>query len=52
MKFLKMFFAGLLAFVVGSAVMLFLSVVILFGIVGSMTSSEPVTVGELSLIHI
>ena len=52
MKFLKMFFAGLLAFVVGSAVMLFLSVMILFGIVGSMTSSEAVTVGELSLIHI
>ena len=52
MKFLKMFFAGLLAFVVGSAVMLFLSVVILFGIVGSMTSSEPVTVGEHAILKL
>ena len=47
-----MFFAGLLAFVVGSAVMLFLSVVILFGIVGSMTSSEPVTVGEHAILKL
>ena len=52
MKFLKMFFAGLLAFVVGSAVMLFLSVMILFGIVGSMTSSEPVTVGEHAILKL
>ena len=52
MKFLKMFFAGLLAFVVGSAVMLFLSVVILFGIVGSMTSSEPVTDGEHAIFEV
>ena len=52
MKFLKMFFAGLLAFVVGSAVMLFLSVMILFGIVGSMTSSEAVTVGEHAILKL
>ena len=50
MKFLKMFFAGLLAFVVGSAVMLFLSVMILFGIVGSMTSSEAVTGGGAGVL--
>ena len=47
-----MFFAGLLAFVVGSAVMLFLSVMILFGIVGSMTSSEAVTVGEHAILKL
>ena len=45
-----MFFAGLLAFVVGSAVMLFLSVMILFGIVGSMTSSEAVTGGGAGVL--
>lgn len=32
--------------------MLFLSVVILFGIVGSMTSSEPVTVGEHAILKL
>ena len=39
MKFVKMFLAGLLAFVVGSFVMLFLWIFILIGIAGSMEST-------------
>ena len=50
MKFLKMFLAGLLAFVVGSFVMLFLWIFILVGIAGSM---EPtVTVKPNSILRI
>lgn len=52
MKFLKMFFAGLLAFVVGSAVMFFLTLMILFGIIGSISSEEQVVVGEHAILKI
>lgn len=52
MKFLKMFFAGLLAFVVGSAAMFFLTLIILFGIIGSISSEEQVVVGEHAILKI
>lgn len=42
MKFFKLFFAGLLAFVVGSFVMMFLWIFILVGIAGSMESTVAV----------
>ena len=50
MKFVKMFLAGLLAFVVGSFVMLFLWIFILIGIAGSMEST--VTVKPNSILKI
>lgn len=50
MKFFKLFLAGLLAFVVGSFVMLFLWIFILVGIAGSMESA--VTVKPHSILRI
>lgn len=50
MKFIKLFLAGLLAFVVGSFVMLFLWIFILIGIAGSVEST--VTVKPNSILKI
>lgn len=47
MKFFKIFLAGVLAFVVGSIVMLLLSILTLAGIVGSMGDSTAVEKGSV-----
>lgn len=52
MKFLKMFLAGLLAFFVGGAVVTLFGVVILLGIVGSLSSQTPATVGAHAILKI
>lgn len=52
MKFLKMFLAGLLAFFVGGAVMTLFGVAILLGIVGSLSSQTPATVGAHAILKI
>lgn len=52
MKFLKMFLAGLLAFLVGGAVMTFFGVAILLGIIGSLSSQTPVPIGSHAILKI
>lgn len=52
MKFLKTFLASLLAFVVGGVVLFFLSLIVMAGIIGSITSSDPVMIGNHAILKI
>ena len=52
MKFLKTFLASLLAFVVGGLVVFFLSMIILMGVIGSITSKEQVVIGNHAILKI
>ena len=49
---MKTFLASLLAFVVGGVVLFFLSLIVMAGIIGSITSSDPVMIGNHAILKI